>query len=96
MSGTIMFRKCENSEKILNEYLKVSIDRPDLWTDMYNHSGNHPNFRDNRHDQSILSILRKKYGSVEIIDETYSDTMEGWNNLYYLKKIPFLATRIRN
>lgn len=47
-------------------------------------------FIDHRHDQSILSLLVKKYGSIKIADETYyTNWSEGAN-------IPFLAKRIRD
>lgn len=35
------------------------------------HHPNDPGFRENRHDQSIWSILRKKHGALIIPDETY-------------------------
>ena len=60
-----------------------------LVTDYYNNT-QHEYFRDHRHDQSILSVVRKILGS-EVIpnDETYFKPFgneESW-------KYPFWATR---
>ena len=96
MSTMIIFRKCERTIKLLNDFYGLALEKPVLFSDTFNYFGNSETFKDNRYDQSIFSVMRKKYGSVEIIDETYADTTEGWNNLYLVKKIPFLATRIRN
>jgi hypothetical protein len=96
VGGILVIRKCSNSQKIINEYYDLAINNTHLFSDINNFSDNCQSFIDHRHDQSILSILRKKYGSVVLQDETYAGTMEDWNNLIYNKKIPFLATRIRN
>lgn len=49
----------------------------------------HPSFIENRHDQSILSVLVNKYGSIKLFDETYCSN---WENA---KDFPFLAKRHR-
>lgn len=95
MATILIMRKCENSTKLVNDYYNLAITNPKLFSDEFNNSGNCERFIDNRHDQSILSVLRKKHGSVEIIDETWAPDMNAWNNLIFIKKIPFLATRIR-
>jgi len=92
----LIFKKCEKSIKLIDDYYNLAINYTSLFSDEYNMMNNSSNFVDNRHDQSILSVMRKKYGSICINDETYADTAEGWQDLYYNKKIPFLATRIRN
>ncbi len=96
MATILVLCKTKHSQKLVDDYYNLSITRPNLFSDDFNHSNNSERFEDNRHDQSILSVMRKKHGSVEIVDETYAGTIEGWNNLFYVKKIPFLATRIRN
>jgi hypothetical protein len=55
---------------MVNEILERD---PWLFTDKYNEEAKrlHPEFIDNRHDQSILSVSRKMIGSVVIPDETY-------------------------
>jgi hypothetical protein len=96
VGGILIIRKCEKSLKLINEYYDAAINHTHLFSDEHNSTGNSSNFIDNRHDQSILSVLRKVYNSTTIEDETYADNMEGWNDLISNKKIPFLATRIRN
>lgn len=95
VGGILFLKKTENSTKIVDEYYNIAITNPSYFSDDYNNYNRTNVFVDHRHDQSILSILRKKYGSTEIHDETYAEGMEGWNNLLYNKKIPILATRIR-
>lgn len=82
-----------------NEY---TISLVDLWYDKcqnYNLIGDvsdesmkleHPEFIENRHDQSIFSIIRKKYGTTTIKDETYFG--ENFNNF---RKFPIHATRLK-
>lgn len=96
MATIYILKKCDSSIEVVNDYFKLSITKPDLFSDIYNSSGNCESFRDNRHDQSVFSILRKLNKSIELSDETYSDSLKGWQILYYDKKIPFLSTRIRN
>jgi hypothetical protein len=96
MATILVMCKTTHSQKLVDDYYNLSISRPNLFSDDFNYDNNSERFVDNRHDQSILSVMRKIHGSVEIIDETYAGTMDGWNILYYEKKIPFLATRIRN
>ena len=48
-------------------------------------------FRDNRHDQSILSVSRKIHGSLVLPEETWFESFGCENSLKY----PFWATRDR-
>ena len=50
---------------------------------------NDSGFIDHRHDQSLFSLLRKKYGTISIPDETYS---ENWSDSN-IKNKPIHATR---
>ena len=53
-------------------------------------------FKDNRHDQSILSVVRKKYGSVVLPDETiWIKNGRAIFNNDKAKISPFWATRIK-
>ena len=58
-----IYRKTEIIEKFLEDLLYYSQDKR-IITDDPNTLGfpNYPEFIDNRHDQTILSILTKKYG----------------------------------
>jgi hypothetical protein len=95
MATILIFKKCKHSEELINEYYNLAITKTHLFSDI-NIFGNCERFVDFRHDQNILSVLRKKLGSTEIIDETWADSMENWQKKFYIEKIPFLATRIRN
>ena len=95
MATILVMRKCAESINLVNDYYNLALNHTHLFSDVNNFSGNCERFIDNRHDQSVLSVLRKKYGTVEIVDETYAATMEGWNDKIFNQKIPFLATRIR-
>ena len=63
MGGIQVYKKSKYTEKFLEELLYYSQDKR-LITDNPNTQGqpNYPGFKDNRHDQSILSLLIKKYG----------------------------------
>lgn len=81
-STVIIMKKCSNVYRIIEECHKVIAKDKYLVTDKYNNN-QMSYFNDNRHDQSILSLVRKIFGSVIIKDETYFK-----NKLY-----PFLKTR---
>lgn len=85
----LYFRKCQNSMTVIDEFYKIATESPDLFSDIWNNYKKHSEFIDHRHDQSILSLLRKKHGSLVIPDETFS---ENWQELSH---VPILATRIR-
>ena len=75
------------TRKKLDKYFKVLKDDIYLVTDKYN-TNQIDKFRDNRHDQSIFSIIRKKYGSIILEDET----ARKYKNI---EKSPFIAMRKR-
>jgi len=86
----MLFKKNKNTEKIFLEFKKLLEFNPYLITDRYNDNQS-KGFVDNRHDQSIFSILSKKYGYVEIsCDETCSSVILNNQELY-----PFISTRRR-
>ena len=60
-----IYRKTTFTEYFLKEYLYYAQDKR-IITDDSNEMGeeNYPEFKDHRHDQSILSLLIKKYGQV--------------------------------
>lgn len=65
---TFVIRKCEHSVNMVNKWYETCTNY-DLLNDSPSNSKNHPDFSENRHDQSIWSIIRKKYGSCIIDDE---------------------------
>ena len=55
-------KKCDEAISFAQDWLKYMCD-PRIVTDMPNQLGqpNYPEFRENRHDQSVLSLLAKKH-----------------------------------
>lgn len=90
VGGVLILRKNDHLRKYLNEFEKcIEIDRY-LITDKYNKINQKEYFKDNRHDQSISSIIRKKIGSVIIdSDESWVPPFGRGKSLNY----PFWAVR---
>jgi hypothetical protein len=87
-----MFKKCANSINIVSAWLNALHANPLLFTDHYNKNKQCEMFIDNRHDQSICSVLCKLYKTIILEDETYFE--DGFGCPKSLK-CPFWATRIR-
>ena len=51
--------------------MKILKDDCYLFTDKYNKETKRPDFIDNRHDQSIMSVTKKIKGSIILEDETW-------------------------
>ena len=88
MATIMIMQKCDDVIKMFKDCLDKIIKDPLIITDNYN-KNQRKEFRDNRHDQSILSIARKIHGSIVLPDETWSNDF----NSKSMKKIPFLTTR---
>ena len=87
-----MFRKCANSINIVSAWLNALHANSLLFTDHYNKNKQCEIFIDNRHDQSVCSVLCKLYKTIILEDETYFE--DGFGSPKSLK-CPFWATRIR-
>jgi hypothetical protein len=95
MNGIIVFKKNENSQKYVDEYYRITLDAPEIFSDKYNHE-HCERYKDHRHDQSVSSCLVKINGKfIQLDDHSYAPDMQGWMELIHKMKIPFLATRIR-
>lgn len=71
-------------------FIKSLYDYPMMFTDYYNKMPQHPEFKENRHEQSVFSILRKLHGSVIIDgDESWMVPFGKGESLKY----PFWAAR---
>jgi hypothetical protein len=89
LSTVWVMKKCKHLYKILEEFENVLINKPDYFTDKYNRNQN-KYFKDNRHDQSVASIVKKLYGTVVIpTDETYFKDF----NSEEASRFPFWAKR---
>lgn len=92
LATMIILRKSPESLSVIRRWLDVAEQKPDLFTDKYNSDSKlkNPDFKENRHDQSILSIIVQiapynKY--VKIIEEEIEGKCDA--------KMPICATRKR-
>ena len=62
LGGVLIMKKNEHLMEYLNRFDEIIEENPLLCTDEYNNNGKQENyFKDNRHEQSVTSILRKKW-----------------------------------
>ncbi|MDR2489894.1 MAG: hypothetical protein LBD20_00660 [Spirochaetaceae bacterium] len=89
IAATLLFiKKCPQSVAIIHKWLKVFYDDFSLVDDSPSKSKNFIEFRENRHDQSVWSILVKLH-KVPCISH-----MEQWaQDFRELKEFPILAKR---
>ena len=85
MATVIILQKNTHSINWLDTYANTISKNKYLFTDIHNKQQPHPKFIDNRHDQSVCSIVSKLQGSVVISDETNGKK----------KDVPLWATRFR-
>lgn len=91
IGGVLLMKKGPHLQKILKEMTLLLDKDENLITDKYNKTQN-SFFINNRHDQSVLSLLRKKYGSEVIVgDETF---FKDFNSLE-AKEFPIHACRLK-
>jgi hypothetical protein len=79
---TFVLRNCENTRNLVKMWYETGCNYS-LIDDSPSNLPNDPSFIEHRHDQSIFSLLRKKYGCVIIPEEVES------TNEYF----PICATR---
>ncbi len=91
LSGILIMKNHNNIMNIVDECINVLRSDHLLITDHYNQLNQCSEFIDNRHDQSILSLSRKKYGSIILSDETWFTPFGNKESMDY----PFWATRIK-
>ena len=91
LGGILVMKKNKHLLDYLHVYSQCISQHPDLCTDKYNTNGKQvPEFIENRHEQSIASVLRKLHGSVVIDgDESWMPPFGKGQSLEY----PFWATR---
>jgi hypothetical protein len=87
---TNIMKKNPNSIKCVNLWNETLYNEPLLFTDHYNKNQEYY-FKDNRHDQSIFSVIRKMHNPILLEDETWFTPFGNEISLKY----PFWATRIR-
>ena len=91
IGGIRIMKNTAGLRSLIQKELEIYRENPMIVTDMYNHDQK-PYFEDNRHEQSVFSVLRKLQPSKIILDdETYFESFGFGESLNY----PFWATRIR-
>lgn len=94
MAGCFFIKKSKKSISFINEWLDIFYKRFDLVDDTDSKLKNLNGFLENRHDQSVFSLLCKKYNlqsfSAYECDWAYLNNERTW---IHNKKSPFLAKR---
>ena len=94
MAGCFFIKKGEKSFKFLNEWFDVFNNRFDLVDDTPSKTKNLKGFIENRHDQSVFSLLCKKYKLYSLsayeCEWAYLNNERTW---IHTKESPFLAKR---
>lgn len=88
MGGHLIFKKNEHTLEFINIFKATINENIKLITDFKNKEIQIKEFLDNRHDQSIMSMISKKIGTISIQNETYFE--KNSTNQY---KYPFLSVR---
>ena len=61
-AGILFMKKCDFVVNYFQQYFNIMNENIDVITDIYNNDkSNHLSFVDNRHDQSVCSLLAKYY-----------------------------------
>ena len=85
--GISLYTKKSKCVDFVNQWYDIMTNHFHLCTDESSTIPNHPNFRENRHDQSVFSMLSKIYG-IETI-ETRKGILDRENS-------PIIASRCKN
>jgi hypothetical protein len=89
LDGIIIFRKCEKTIQFVKEWYEIGCNYH-LIDDSPSILQNDNSFIEHRHDQSVFSLLAKKYGTEIIEDETYFNNFNT-DGINY----PIWATRLK-
>jgi hypothetical protein len=89
IAGIFIVRKCDFTMNLVNEWYNIMSNNYNLIDDSPSILPNDHTFSENRHDQSIFSLLRKKYGTIILSDETdrYAWKYETYINYPIWRKI---------
>jgi hypothetical protein len=96
VGGIFFIRKCENTLKLVSEWYKICCNYH-LINDEPSILKNDSSFKEHRHDQSVFSLLRYKYGTDIIgINLKYGPEGETTYSCYNTSNNPIHANRKRN
>jgi hypothetical protein len=90
---SIFLKKTEKTLKLINEWENICINHRNLIDDSKSIQTENDCFIEHRHDQSIFSMVAKKYKTIELSDETY--IINNGNPNSFNKKFPIQGTRLR-
>jgi hypothetical protein len=90
LDTVLIMKNNDHLHKIIDIWLKCVYENPLMFTDAFN-KHQEPYFKDNRHEQSVLSIIRKLNSSHVINNELNFEFFGCKESLLY----PFWATRYR-
>jgi len=90
MATIQIVKKNSNSIKLVNLWNETLYANPILFTDHYNNA-QESYFNENRHDQSVFSVIKKMHNTITLPDQTYFVPFGNAESLEY----PFWATRFR-
>lgn len=93
-AGVQVIRKNKNSKKCINLLFNALYDDKHLFTDKYKNYKKTKYFKDNRHDQSLFTLICYIHGTVSLSDEITCKRVIDINKTPYINW-PFLVTRIR-
>ena len=85
LGGVQIIQKKQTSLEIINKWYNVITDNINLFTNYYNENQDKSYFKDNRHDQSVQSVIKKLYNCPVIS----ANEIEFKHN-----QLPFHASRI--
>ncbi len=88
-ANTFMMKKNKTSENIVNEFLNLIYTDENLVTNNYDFTNQIPEFKENRNDQSILSVLSKIYEVDTVLTQEQNFARFDMNQYNY----PFLSVR---
>ena len=92
-SGIIFIRKCANAIAMIDEWYYICHNHYELLTDKPSIAPNFPEFKENRHDQSVLDLLSIKYNADRLSFREVYRVDEDWSKMM---DFPIWATRTRN
>lgn len=92
LAGILIMKKNKNTYHKVEQWFNTLLIDHKLFTDYYNIFQNYNYFVDNRHDQSVFSVIRKNDDNTIVLnDETYFTPFGNKESMQY----PFWATRIK-
>jgi len=92
IATSFIVRKCQHTINLIDKWYESSCQYH-LLDDSHSHTPNDPSFTSARHDQSIFSVLRKKFGTeMTNFDETWFAPNWAASGENY----PIWASRTRN